>query len=53
MPGQDRIYTAGEKEYEIWLERKDKGTPFNDQLLQEYRELCVSYGLQEFLPYFE
>jgi LDH2 family malate/lactate/ureidoglycolate dehydrogenase len=53
MPGQNRIFTAGEKEYEILTERKDKGVPFNDQLLQEYRELCVSYGLQEFLHYFE
>ena len=26
-PGQDRIYTAGEKEYEVWLFRKDKGVP--------------------------
>ena len=53
MPGQNRIFTAGEKEYEIWLERKDKGTPFNEQLLQEYRELCISYNLSEFLHYFE
>ena len=53
MPGQNRIFTAGEKEYEVWMERKDKGAPFNDQLLQEYRELCISYGLQEFLYYFE
>lgn len=53
MPGQNRIFTAGEKEYEILMERKDKGVPFNEQLLQEYRELCVSYNLQEFLHYFE
>ena len=53
MPGQNRIYTAGEKEYEIYLERKDKGTPFNEQLLQEYRELCVSYDMQDFLHYFK
>ena len=26
-PGHDRIYTAGEKEYLAWLERKDKGVP--------------------------
>jgi LDH2 family malate/lactate/ureidoglycolate dehydrogenase len=52
-PKQNRIFTAGEKEYETWLERKDKGTPFNEQLLQEYKELCISYGLQEFSGYFE
>ncbi|MBN2073726.1 MAG: Ldh family oxidoreductase [Actinobacteria bacterium] len=27
--GHDRIYTAGEKEYMIWLERKDRGVPMN------------------------
>ena len=26
-PGQERIYTAGEKEYLAWLDRKDKGVP--------------------------
>ena len=28
-PGCDRIYTAGEKEYLAWLDRKDKGVPVN------------------------
>ena len=28
-PGHDRIYTAGEKEYLAWLDRKDKGVPIN------------------------
>jgi len=53
MPGQNRIYTAGEKEYEIWLSRKEKGVPFNDQLLKEYQGLCKSYNMEDFLPYFE
>jgi L-2-hydroxycarboxylate dehydrogenase (NAD+) len=53
MPGQNRIFTAGEKEHEIWLERKDKGVPFNNELLEEYRGLCNSYGLNEYLAYFE
>ena len=26
-PGQERIYTAGEKEYDVWMYRKDKGVP--------------------------
>ena len=52
-PGQTRIYTAGEKEHYTWLERKDKGVPFNDELLREFRELCNIYGLKENLPYFE
>ncbi len=53
MPGHDRIYTAGEKEHLSWLDRKDKGVPFNDALLEEYRGLCHEYGLEEYLEYFE
>ena len=53
MPGQTRIYTAGEKEHEIWLLRKDKGVPFNEDLLEEYRELCATYDLKDYLQYFE
>jgi LDH2 family malate/lactate/ureidoglycolate dehydrogenase len=53
MPGQNRIYTAGEKEYDTWLQRKDKGVPFNIELLEEFRGLCNSYGLKEYLTYFE
>lgn len=52
MPGQTRIFTAGEKEHETWLARKDKGVPFNSQLLKEFQELCYAYNLQEFLHYF-
>ncbi len=53
MPGQERIYTAGEKEYLAWLDRKDKGVPFNEQLLAEYASLCREYGLESYLQYFE
>ena len=42
-PGCNRIYTAGEKEYDAWLYRKDKGIPLNksiqDELLQLKKEL--------------
>jgi L-2-hydroxycarboxylate dehydrogenase (NAD+) len=51
MPGQNRIWTAGEKEYYTWLERKDKGVPFTEQLLEEFRGLCKTYGLEEYLNY--
>ena len=34
-PGEDRIYTAGEKEYLIWLERKDKGVPVGEAVQKE------------------
>ena len=43
-PGQDRIWTAGEPEWDAWLERKDKGVPLDeverlhfDQLKQELK----------------
>ena len=52
MPGQNRIWTAGEKEYYTWLERKDKGVPFTAQLLEEFRGLCSAYALEEYLRYF-
>jgi L-2-hydroxycarboxylate dehydrogenase (NAD+) len=53
MPGRDRIYTAGEKEYYNWLERKEKGVPFGSELLKEFRDLCIEYDLQEYRHYFE
>lgn len=53
MPGQNRIYTAGEKEHNTWLERKDKGVPFNSELLKEFRGLCKTYDLNGYLPHFE
>ena len=52
MPGQTRIYTAGEKEHETWLERKDNGVPFNNELLEEFQGLCNTYNLKEYLPHF-
>ena len=35
-PGQDRIYTAGEKEHLVWLERKDKGVPVGEAVQKEF-----------------
>jgi LDH2 family malate/lactate/ureidoglycolate dehydrogenase len=52
MPGQNRIYTAGEKEHDIWTERKEKGMPFSTELLKEFSGLCKEYGLPEFLQHF-
>lgn len=53
MPNHSRIYTAGEKEYETWLERGVKGIPFCEELLAEFRGICNDYDLNEYLPYFE
>jgi L-2-hydroxycarboxylate dehydrogenase (NAD+) len=38
VPGQERIYTCGEKEYLAWQKYKDKGAPL-DSVLQ--KELCT------------
>ncbi|HHU63629.1 MAG TPA: Ldh family oxidoreductase [Clostridiales bacterium] len=48
MPGHDRIYTAGEKEYLAWLERKDKGVPINETIQKQLIQLREEYGLKEY-----
>ena len=53
MPNQNRIYTAGEKEYETWQNRKDKGVPFSKDLLSEFEGICKEYGLPDYLQYFK
>lgn len=44
-PGQDRIYTAGEKEYLCWLDRKDKGVPVGEAVQKELMAVRDAYGL--------
>ncbi len=46
-PGASRIYTAGEKEYETWMERKDKGVPVNESVQRE----LIALRDQHQLPY--
>jgi L-2-hydroxycarboxylate dehydrogenase (NAD+) len=43
--GHERIYTAGEKEYLAWLERKDKGVPINEPLQKVIRQLVKELKL--------
>jgi len=43
-PGAERIYTAGEKEYLTWLERKDKGAPVNKKMQEQL--LTIQHELQ-------
>lgn len=50
-PGASRIYTHGEKEYETWLFRKDKGVPFNEALKSNFREVKAKLGLKQELPF--
>lgn len=48
MPGQNRIFTAGEKEYLIWLDRKDKGVPINASLQQDLKKLIEELKITGF-----
>jgi len=45
-PGHDRIYTAGEKEYLAWLERKENGVPINEELQKEIKTLIQEFNLK-------
>lgn len=44
-PGHERIYTAGEKEYLAWLERKDKGVPINASVQKDLVTIRDMYRL--------
>ena len=47
-PGHDRIYTAGEKEYLIWQERKNVGVSINDGVQKEMCAIRDELGLTQY-----
>ena len=47
-PGQEHIYTAGEKEYLVWQERKDKGVPVNSGVQKELSQVRDELGLSKY-----
>lgn len=51
VPGAERIYTAGEKEYLAWQERKDKGVPLGESLQREFIALRDACGLPYRFPF--
>ena len=53
VPGQERIYTAGEKEYEVWQQRKNKGVPIVKAVQKEFIELRDELKLNNFKFPFE
>lgn len=53
MPGHERIYTAGEKEYLCYQERKKTGVPINDALWNEMSKIAKDYKLHNFYPLFD
>lgn len=52
-PGEERIYTAGEKEYLAWLERQGKGVPVNQALQAEMLAMRDELGLSQYKFDFE
>ena len=50
-PGYDRIYTAGEKEYQVWLDRKDKGVPVGETVQKEMIALRDKHRLNYTFPF--
>jgi len=45
-PKESRIYTAGEKEYLAWLDRKNMGVPVNEPLQNNIRQLVKELNLK-------
>jgi len=52
-PGEDRIYTAGEKEYLVWQQRKVSGVPINDAVQKELIAIRDELGLTRYRFPFE
>ncbi len=51
-PGQERIYVAGEKEYEMEQVRREQGVPVNPNLLDELRVIRDELGIEGYEAYF-
>lgn len=52
MPDHDRIFTAGEKEYDKFLERQKTGIPINDAMWDEMKLVAKDYNLTDFYELF-
>lgn len=52
-PGCEHIFTAGEKEYLVWQERKDSGVPVNEAVQQEIIKVRDELGLVQYKFPFE
>ncbi|MGQ9518058.1 MAG: Ldh family oxidoreductase, partial [Anaerolineae bacterium] len=51
-PGCERIYVAGEKEYEIEQERRRTGIPVNENLKRELQTMRDALGIASYEAYF-
>jgi L-2-hydroxycarboxylate dehydrogenase (NAD+) len=52
-PDQDHIYTAGEKEYLVWQERKNSGVPINEAVQKELIKVRDELNLTQYKFPFE
>ena len=50
-PGHDRIFTAGEKEWIVWNERKDAGVPINEAVQKEFSAVRDELKLDYIFPW--
>ena len=50
-PGEEKIYTAGEKEYLVWQERKEKGVPLNEAVMNDIKNVNEMLKLNKKLPF--
>ncbi len=50
-PGEERIFTAGEKEFYVWQERKEKGLPLTAASINDLREIKEKLDLKTPLPF--
>mgnify|MGYP002648300436 FL=1 len=50
-PGQDRIYTAGEKEWDVWQVRQDKGVPMGEGVQKDFMAVRDMYHLDYKFPF--
>lgn len=51
MPGEERIYSAGEKEYLVWQDRKNKGVPISEPVQKEMSAVRDSLKLNYVFPW--
>ncbi len=47
-PGQKRIWTAGEPEWDAWLERKDKGVPLDEVERVQFAQMKAELKLGQY-----
>ncbi len=47
-PGENRIYTAGEKEHLAWQERRTKGVPLDEEVVRDILSLKKELGLSQY-----